>query len=319
MMRTELLHRVQRLVADGEPFVLATVVQARRPTSVRPGDAAVVRADGTIEGFIGGVCATSSVRLQSLRALETGEALLLRLVPDDGEGDGDAAFGDAVFGAGAIVERNPCLSGGALEIFLEPHLPAARLVVVGDSPIAHALQRVAAAAGFDCALVAPGGAMRVVDVVDGAAAVVVSSHGSDEEAVLAAALEAGVGYVALVASETRGSAVRAELPIPDELRGQLRTPAGLDIGARGPEEVAISILAELVARRHAHPVPPTPAGEVVVPAPSRVQVADDPVCGMRVAITAATPQLGVGEDVAYFCSEGCRNRYATEHSDAVPR
>jgi xanthine dehydrogenase accessory factor len=310
MIGTEQLTRVQRLIAERQPFVLATVVRAWRPTSVRPGDAAVVLPDGTIEGFIGGVCATSSVRLQSLRALETGEPLLLRLVPGDGDGQGERPD-DGL--DGAVVERNPCLSGGALEIFLEPHLPAARLVIVGDSPIAHALERLGHAAGYDC-LLAPGGD---TGVVDGAAAVVVASHGSGEEAVLAAALEASVGYVALVASTKRGHAMRGELPIPDELREQLHTPAGLDIGARTPQEVAISILAELVARHHARPAPAAPEGEMVIPAPSEVRVANDPVCGMRVAITAATPQLRAGGDSVYFCSEGCRDRYAREHSDAV--
>jgi xanthine dehydrogenase accessory factor len=320
MIGTEQLTRVQRLIAERQPFVLATVVRAWRPTSVRPGDAAVVLPDGTIEGFVGGVCATSSVRLQSLRALETGEPLLLRLVPGDDE---SAVPEDGL--DGAVVEHNPCLSGGALEIFLEPHLPAARLLIIGDSPIAHALERLGHAAGYDC-LLARGADTAAVDGAAGvpgeagveeAAAVVVASHGSGEEAVLARALEAGVGYVALVASVTRGQAVRAELPIPPELRDQLHTPAGLEIGAQTPEEIAISILAELVAHQHARPAAVTPEAELVISAPSEVRVAADPVCGMRVAVTAATPQLRVGEESVYFCSQGCRDRYAREHSDAI--
>jgi xanthine dehydrogenase accessory factor len=314
MIGTEQLTRVQRLIAERQPFVVATVVRAWRPTSVRPGDAAVVLPDGTIEGFVGGVCATSSVRLQSLRALETGEPLLLRLVP----GDDDGAVPDDGLD-GAVVERNPCLSGGALEIFLEPHLPAARLLIIGDSPIAHALERLGHAAGYDC-LRAPGADTAVVEGaagIDGAAAVIVASHGSGEEAILAKALEAGVGYVALVASVKRGQAVRAELPIPPELRDQLHSPAGLEIGARTPQEIAISILAELVARHHARPAPVTPEAELVISAPSEVRVANDPVCGMRVAITAATPQLRADGESVYFCSEGCRDRYARGHSDSV--
>src|SRR5579859_8036554 len=143
MIKGELVERVARLTADRTPFVIATVVGSRRPTSVRPGDTAVVLADGTIEGFVGGVCAESSVRLHSLRVLETGEPVLLRLMP------GDAGTVDDEPLDGAVTEHNPCLSGGALEIFLEPYVPAARLVVVGDSPIARALERVAAAAGYD--------------------------------------------------------------------------------------------------------------------------------------------------------------------------
>ncbi|MDT4939068.1 MAG: xanthine dehydrogenase accessory factor, partial [Pseudonocardiales bacterium] len=128
MITGELSDLTARLEEERAPFVLATVVRARRPTSVRPGDAAVVLGDGRIEGFVGGVCAESSVRLYSLRALETGEPLLLRLVPGDGEGGTEEAVD------GAVVERNPCLSGGSLEIFLEPQTAAPRIVIAGDTP-----------------------------------------------------------------------------------------------------------------------------------------------------------------------------------------
>jgi xanthine dehydrogenase accessory factor len=160
MIRNELAIRVERLIAQRQPFLPATVVRARRPTSVRPDDTAVVLSDGTTEGFLGGVCAAASVRLQSLRALETDDPLLLRLVPGDGE------RGDPEPIDGAVIERNPCLSGGALEIFLEPHLPAARLVIIGDSPTAHSLERVGQAAGYDCRVTRA----RGPEVVDGAAA-----------------------------------------------------------------------------------------------------------------------------------------------------
>jgi len=306
VIRNELAIRMQQLIAQRQPFVLATVVQARRPTSVRPGDTAIVLSDGSIDGFVGGVCAASSVRLQSLRAMETGDALLLRLVPGD---DQDDERTDTI--EGAVVQRNPCLSGGSLEIFLEPHLPAALLVIIGDSPIAHALERVGQAAGYDCHRATAGD----TGAVDGAAAVVVASHGSGEEGTLAAALAAGVPYVALVASSKRGAAVRSELEVPAQLRSALHTPAGLEIGARTPEESAIAILAELVAEQHSDPSPARRETEVVVP--SAVTVATDPVCGMQVAVAQATPQLLVGGQAVFFCCEGCRDKYAREHSKAV--
>jgi xanthine dehydrogenase accessory factor len=318
----ELTDLTARLEEERAPFVLATVVRARRPTSVRPGDAAVVLGDGRIEGFVGGVCAESSVRLYSLRALETGEPLLLRLVPGDGEGGTEEAVD------GAVVERNPCLSGGSLEIFLEPHLPAAQLVIVGGSPIARALERLARAGGYDCRALpagatASGGANEAGGAgggpaLDGPAAVVVASHGSGEEAVLAAALRAGVPYVALVASPRRAAAVRAELDVAPELADQLHSPAGLDIGARTPEEIAVSILAELVAEQHAHPFDRSvgPAVPTVVEAPARVAV--DPVCGMRVAASEATQQLSVlGGETVFFCGPGCRDAYAREHAGDI--
>ncbi|HEY2437835.1 MAG TPA: XdhC family protein, partial [Solirubrobacteraceae bacterium] len=147
MIRGQLTARVEQLVRERTPFVVATVIRARRPTSVRPGFSAVVLADGTIEGFVGGQCAESSVRLHSMRALETGEPLLLRIVPGDGPAAGLSDSGSQAADSigDAVVERNPCLSGGSLEIFLEPRLPAPRVMVVGSTPIADALGSVAAA------------------------------------------------------------------------------------------------------------------------------------------------------------------------------
>ena len=181
MIRGELAQLAQRLASERVPFVSATVVRARQPTSVRAGDTAVVLADGTIEGFVGGVCATSSVRLHSLRVIETGEPVLLRLEPGDDE---EVQESDAVDGT-VIVERNPCLSGGALEIFLEPQLPSARVLIVGDAPIARALKDLCRASGYDVVVADADEA----EPGSGDAAVVVASHGSGEERVLGEALE----------------------------------------------------------------------------------------------------------------------------------
>jgi xanthine dehydrogenase accessory factor len=288
VIKGELGDRASRLAEERLPFVVATVIRAARPTSVRPGFSAVVLSDGTIEGFVGGECAESSVRLYALRALETGEPVLLRIVPGDDPGSSDSPFDDAV------VEHNPCLSGGALEIFLEPQLPPARLRVVGSTPIAQALARVALAAGFDVA------AEPTPSPED--AALIVASHGGDEESVLASALVAGVPFVALVASGVRGEAVRESLELPDELRAQLHTPAGLDIGARTPEEIAISILAEVISERRANPVRSAAASFV------------DPVCGMEVVVSDATPFLDVADERFFFCGTGCRDAYAAQRA-----
>jgi xanthine dehydrogenase accessory factor len=318
VIKGDLVHHVEALNAAREPFVHATVVRAAAPTSVRPGDSALVLADGTIEGFVGGVCAQASVRLHAIRAMETGDSLLLRLVPGTA-GRAGAPGDDPIAQDGVVVVNNPCLSGGALEIFLEPQLPAPRVVVAGGTPIAQAVAEVARAAGFDVAPVDPG----AVEPRSTDAAMVVASHGTDEEIALTRALEAGVGYVALVASRRRGRSVIEALDVPDALRDQIRTPAGMDIGARTPGEIAISILAEVIAERTAHPVPPVrPAAEPAAPAALAVTqvtpaaaTAVDPVCGMEVAATEATVHLDVGGERVYFCCEGCRSTYA---ADRVP-
>ena len=244
MIAERLANRVSALEAERVPFVQATVVRAGRPASVRAGATALVLGDGTIEGFVGGHCAEPSVRLHALRALETGDALLLRIEPGDGE---HAAID------GAVTVHNPCLSGGTLEIFLEPHMPRARMHVVGETPIAQALGALGRSLGYDVV------AHTDADFVptDDDAAVIVASHGRDEHATLATALDVGVSYVGLVASRRRGDAVVAELEVSDDDRARVHTPAGLDIGARTPEEIALSILAEIVASRRPQ-LPPAP-------------------------------------------------------------
>src|SRR3954453_20992730 len=164
MIKGELAQQMAQLLAERRPFVTATVVRAMSPTSVRPGDSALVMADGTIDGFVGGVCAQAAVRLHAARALETGEPDNLRLEP----GVGEETVED-----GIIVDHNPCLSGGTMEIFLDPQLPALRILVAGDTPIARALADIAAAAGYD---VAPG-APDDLQPAASDAAVVVASHG----------------------------------------------------------------------------------------------------------------------------------------------
>jgi xanthine dehydrogenase accessory factor len=254
VITTVLAERARQLQDERQAFVTATVVRAQSPTSALPGDVAIVLADGTVEGFVGGVCAESSVRMHGLRVMETGEPLLLRLVPDAGE--------DEAVAGGAVTAHNPCLSGGALEIFLDPSLPPPRVMVVGEAPVAQALRDLAPRVGLE-AVGADGGAVSGEDL-----ALVVASHGRDEEPALAAALNEGVPYVGLVASARRGEAVRASLEVPAVLKERLRTPAGVDIGARTPEEIALAILAEIVQERRAGAPRGTPLPAVPVEVPA---------------------------------------------------
>jgi xanthine dehydrogenase accessory factor len=283
-MRATLEARAAALDADRAPYVVATVVRRQRPASVRAGDAALVLGDGTIEGFVGGTCAEASVRLHALRALETGDPLLLRIVPDE-------PLDARTEVEGAVTVANPCLSGGALELFLEPHLPAPRVVVIGDTPVADALADLGTRAG----LTVEHGESHADDL-----ALVVASHGRDEQDALERALRERVAYVGLVASRRRGAAVLAALDVPDEQRERVRTPAGLDIGARSAEEIAVSILAELISVRRRVLVPPAP------------ETAVDPVCGMEIAVTPATPRLEHHGHGVFFCCEGCSDTFAAD-------
>ncbi len=245
-MTAALSRRAQALSADGEAFVTATVVHVQRPASVEPGNVALVLPDGTIEGFVGGVCSEHSVRAYALQALARGESVLLRILPFDEEGETSPA--DQVAGDGAVVVQNPCLSGGVIEVFLEPVLPAPRVLVVGDTPTAEAVVRIGAELGFDAVNVSGGD----FEPRPGDLALVVAAHGRDELHTLRRGLEAGLPYVGLVASPKRGTGVLAELRgdgVSDEQLARIDVPAGLDIGARTPGEIALSILAQIVAVR----------------------------------------------------------------------
>ncbi|HYZ98246.1 MAG TPA: XdhC family protein [Acidimicrobiales bacterium] len=315
-MNADVEARAAELRRDRVAFVHARVVRAERPTSAKPGDEAVVLSDGTIEGFVGGQCAESTVRAQSLSLLDSGESLLLRIAPEGGA-DGDPGPGRG--GSGSLTVVNPCLSGGTLEIFLEPVVPASTIGVHGESPIAAALVALAEHVGFRATQLDPSPEGGIGDD-HGLAAVVVASHGRDEEEVLEAAIRARVPYVALVASRRRGEDVVAALDLDDEQRASIHTPAGLDIGARTPREVALSILAEIVALRPRPPrgAAPAPAAAAGAGAGERPDVATDLVCGMTVVADDATLHLDHEGARYWFCGTGCLRAFAADPSTYLP-
>jgi xanthine dehydrogenase accessory factor len=309
MSRADLDVRATILRDQGVPFVRARVVMAHRPTSAKPGDEAIIHADGSIEGFVGGTCAETTVRAQSLMLLDSKQPLLLRITPTEEPGIAEQN--------GTLTVHNPCLSGGTLEIFLDPVVPPPLVQVLGDGPIATALTRLAGELEYR---------ITAVDrqAIGSALAVVVASHGRDEVEVLAAALDAGVPYIGLVASRTRGAGVLAELAEmrPDLARiapGRVHTPAGLDIGARTAAEIALSILAQVVATRpHSaapaafdHHVAGTASGAVAEEGSVTVI---DPVCGMTVAAVETSLHLDLGGRRQYFCGPGCLRAYSANPS-----
>ncbi|OPX08732.1 XdhC family protein [Mycobacterium sp. AT1] len=278
--------RVQQLRRARTPFVHATVVRAQPPSSAHAGDEAIMLSDGTIEGFVGGECAQSSVRKAALGALQTNESVLLRVLPD-----GDVAFPEA---PGACVVVNPCLSGGALEIFLVPQVPAPLIRVHGATPIADALVQLCGVLGYD----ALGG--ESLDDLAGTTAVVIASHGGPEAEVIRAALDARVGYIGLVASRIRGASILASLGLTAEERALIHSPVGLPIGAKTPAEIAVSVVAEVVAAIRIDGLKVQARGQ---DAPEQ---ATDPVCGMSVMLTPGAEHLHAGGQDYWFCGAGCR-------------
>ncbi len=282
----------------GQPFVLATVVWRRGPSSGRQGGKALIDPAGNVTGWLGGACAEPTVVKEALAALQDGRPRLLFLGPAD------------ELGTRRDVVRVPmaCESEGAMEVFLEPVLPARRVVVVGASPAAETLVRLAGALGWR--------AGRLDDPTELAAGaadyVVVATQGHYDEEALAAALATDAAYVGLVASRKRADQVRQHLRdrgVSDEALTRLHAPAGLDLGPVEPDEIAVAILAELVARRAAGGGPA--AVEV-----AELEEAVDPVCGMAVTIAGARHVLEHDGTTYYFCGAGCKARFAAEPSSA---
>ncbi len=324
--------RVAALEDSGATFALATVVAVHRPTSAKPGARGIIHPDGAIEGWVGGSCAQPVVVREALRSLQDGQPRLLRL-SKDGPAEGRRADG--------IVELvMTCHSGGTLEIYVEPRLPAPELWVVGTTPIAQAVAALGVAAGWRVSAFDPvadptafpgvdrvvtEGGLRVVDPEASPYAVVATQGIWDEEAVERLLLRERVSYVGLIASPTRAAVLRqwlADEGVPAERIAALRAPTGLDIGAETPEEVAISILAELTSVRRgrapfvAMPGPATLAG-VPVEEPAAQAAPDDivlvdPVCGMTVERDRAR-HLAEHDGVVYaFCRMGCRTAFLRE-------
>ena len=326
--------RIAELEATGGRFAVATVVAVQRPTSARPGARGIVHPDGTIEGWVGGSCAQPVVVREAMRALVDGHPRLLRL-SKSAPAEGRRADG--------VVELvMSCHSGGTLEIYVQPHLPAPSLWVAGTTPIVGALVTLGAATGWRVTVfdpIADADAFPDAERVSGETSlgkldpelspyVVVATQGIWDEEALASALRRDVSYVGLVASPTRAAHVRAwlrdEANMPEDRLAALRAPAGMDIGAETPEEIALSILAELVQVRRgrasfvAVPGPATLAGAAgedssaaLVPAVDDI-VLVDPVCGMTVD-RAHARHLAEHEGVVYaFCAMSCRTTFIKE-------
>lgn len=332
--------RAAELEASGRPFVVATVVAVRRPTSARPGASGLVHPDGTIEGWVGGSCAQPVVVREALRSLADGQPRLLRLSKD--------APAEGRRGDGIVELVMTCHSGGTLEIYVEPHLPAPLLWIAGTTPIAGALATLGAAAGWRVTVFDPVAdpdafpdVERVIVGTDlknqdpGAApAIVIATQGIWDEEATALALSRDAAYVGLVASPTRAAVVREwlaeETMLGPERIAALRAPAGMDLGAETAEEVAISILAELVQVRRgtaafvASPGPATLAGvggeiQMAPPAPAVDDIVLlDPVCGMTVD-QAHARHLAEHDGIVYaFCSIGCRTSFIREPTAYLP-
>lgn len=316
-MRRELLDLAADLARRGEPFALATVIARKPPISAQVGDMALVTRDG-FHGWVGGSCTRPTVTEEARRALDDGQPRLVCLDPNP----------EAQRRPGLTVYPMTCHSGGSVEIHIQPVLPVPRVVVYGVSPVARALARLAVAMGYSVWVVDPaadasafpGAAAVAADPgalpraeTSAPVAAVVATQGQWDEDALAAAVADAPAYLGVVASPKRFGEMRALLAgrVPEAALARVRNPAGLDLGARGPEEIALSILAQIVQERRAASFRPRPASP---PPPSERPAAEalDPVCGMTVRVAGARHRAQHAGRDFYFCAAVCRERFLAE-------
>lgn len=333
MNAVDYFEKILALRRDGQSFAVATVVSRRAPVSAHLGDRAIVFADGRMEGFVGGACSREIIRKQALEAMQARCGRLVSIRSDATE--------RAESTQEHFVVPMTCASEGAVDVYVEPFVQPRRLIVVGATPVAGSLARIARSMEYDVACVVDSREQRDIEqeaatlgvkvatldsleelLREGNAAgadqaVVVASQGHYDEQALESILKCGVPYVGLVASRKRGAAVRTflkESAVPGV--ESIRNPAGIDLGARTPPEVALSILAEIVKSHpsgaYKEPVTPMAAATVIaMPAPT---TAVDPVCGMQVNIADAHHTAKVDDAVYYFCCAGCRAQFLKDQS-----
>jgi xanthine dehydrogenase accessory factor len=309
-MSDTILELAHRLTQAGEPFVLATVVWCERPTSAKPGARAIIQADSTITGWIGGSCAQPVVLREALRILREGDdAYLLRLgAPEVG-----------IERSGVRVFPMSCTSGGILDIYMEPHLPQPQLLLIGDSPVIAALQLLTPLLDFKVIQIDTANLNNIH--IDERTSVLVATHGQYDEDALEQALRSSAAYVGMVSSHRRAEACREYLRASGLTRQQierLKAPSGLDIGAVTPHEIAASILAELVQVRRRGPLVNRESSRYVdeehmevgqTASVNNSETAIDPVCGMIVEIGSARHRSNLDGQDYYFCCPACKRLF----------
>jgi xanthine dehydrogenase accessory factor len=261
-----------------------------------------VTAGGELFGWVGGACSEPIVVREALRALADGEVRLVRIGPAGRVAEGAAAE--------TVVAASSCASEGVVEVLVEPQVAEPLLAVVGASPAAETLARLAPEAGWRVTRELGADADAVVPDAVVPDAVVIATMGHGDEEALEAVLELDVGYVGLVASARRAASVLASLRsrgLDEESLGRVRSPAGLDLGPSTQAEIAVAVLAELVAWRHSRAI-----------VPSVPEVAIDPVCGMEVAVGAAKETAVHEGQTFFFCGSGCRSRFEADAARYLP-
>jgi xanthine dehydrogenase accessory factor len=313
-MFDEFLSRATALRSQERPFATAVVVRYQPPVSGKPGDKAIIEADGTIWGWIGGGCVQPVVIQEALKAIEDGKPRLVRVAPSRTLEPDD----------GIINYTMTCHGGGALDIYIEPVLSKPQILIVGRSAVARTLCKLGKAGGYRIMVVGCGTSQESFPDADIKAEeldlqglqitpqtyLVVSTQGEQDEEALEQASRTNASYISFVASEAKAQKVfdfLAEKGISRDRLSQIRSPAGLRLGGLSPHEIAISILAEIVQIGQTR----NPAIEEKEKADTNLDKskAKDPVCGMLVDETEAKYISEYRDKIYCFCCAGCKQAF----------
>lgn len=291
------LRRAGELAGAEQPFALVTVIRTEPATSARVGDKAVVHADGTIEGWVGGGCIGPTARREALAALEDGEPRLIRITPDTADSQ-----------PGVRMARMTCASEGTADLYVEPFRPRPTLILAGDSPVAETLAAVAPPLGFRVVR-SHASASLTTEVVPFPqdSWMVVASFGEYDEEAVETGVRFGLPYIGLIASERRAARVLSDLQergLSVEELSVVRSPAGLPLGAGIQEAIPLSILAEILSLRAAR----RPERKESSPPTESF----DPVCGMTVEEGKTSHAAEYAGERFLFCCAGCKRAFERE-------
>ena len=323
----DILDQAGRLRAEGEPFVIATVVAYKSPQSAKPASKAIIKSDGSINGWIGGGCVQPIVVREAQKALNTGKPKLVSISPEATDGDWE----------GVEAYEMTCQGGGSLEIYLEPVLPKPDLFIVGNSPVAQILTGLGRQLDFKVCIADPEAEVEQfpeAEVVlteleslrgriDSRSYVVVATMGNGDEEGLEAVVGTQPRYLGLVASKEKATSLFEYIRdkgTPDEDIARVKCPAGLELGAETLPEIALSVMAEITRLRRVVSEQPLELVKISEGANLPVMVMQttaespaesvDPVCGMPVATANATYKTVLEENTFYFCSLRCKVAFA---------
>ena len=311
------IKRASELKDKGHPFAIATVINTIAPTSAKSMSKAIIHQNGDIEGWIGGGCSIHTVITEGLNCINTGKSIVLRLSPEKISED-KVTYKKEVF--------LTCESGGTLEFHIEPVLPMTKLIIYGSTPTVYALANMGRFLNYDCFICSPNAIAQKnlsnkINITNnyktftGQCVVIVATQGENDIQALKSAIASKPNFISMIVSNKKALSILSQLEkngfSKDEI-AKIKFPAGMDINAKTPEEIAVSILAELINERNSIDLKEQVIFEIK---DDKKEI--DPICKMLVDPENAADSYEFNGNTYYFCCSGCKEKFALEPSSFI--